>query len=147
MYRGYPGGFYGYLSGGGVTLSALPPRVGSSGQADVDFPIYTDASYEVEWDTGGLGAVVIDRLNFISSANHVDTIYESIASKASIGRFRHSSIIFGLEMTAVCWAVFAMGEWLRGKNPLILSITTPSFARAASTVGAADRFAASICWH
>ena len=48
---------------GELTFSALPAMVGSSDQADVDFLIYTDDSYEVEFYTGGLGAVVIDKLN------------------------------------------------------------------------------------
>ena len=82
-------------------MSSLPPMIGSAAQADIDFLIYTDASYEAELDTGGLGAIVIDRLNSISYANRVGAIFESIASKASMGHFRHSSIIFGLEMDAV----------------------------------------------
>ena len=128
--------------------------IGSADHADIDFLIYIDASYEAELDTGGLGAIVIDRLNFISSANRVGAISESIASRASMGQFPHSSIIFGLEMAAACWVIFSMcggvgGGRLRGRDLLIFVDNNAAlccFARAASAVKTAGRYVAALWW-
>ena len=113
------------------------------------FLIYTDASYEADLDTGGLGAVVIDRLNFISSGNRVGAIFESIASQTSMACFRHSSIIFGLEMAALRWGISPTGEWIRGKNLLIFidnDAVLCCFARSASGVETSDRYVAALWW-
>ena len=63
--------------------------------------MYTDASFGGPNDSGGLGSIVTDRDNFANSNYRVDTISESIAPSTWIDCFRHSSIIFGLELAAV----------------------------------------------
>ena len=51
-------------------------------------------------DPGRHGAIAIDRINFITGAKRVDTIYKSIASKSSIGRLRRASVILWMELEA-----------------------------------------------
>ena len=132
-----------------VSSSALPPRATGVDRDDIDFLIYTDASYEARDDSGGLGSIVIDRFNFTHLNNVGDTIFESIAPESIIGGFRHSSIIFGLELAAVCWAVLSMAERLRGTNLLIFidnDGVLRCMTRAASRVGEADTFVAALWW-
>ena len=118
-------------------------------RSGVDFLIYTDASYEDSSDTGGLGAIVTDRFRFTTSTTRVDTICESIASESSIDRFRRPSIVFGLELTSVCWAAFSMDARLRGNNLLVFvdnNAALCSIAREASRVEVADGFVAALWW-
>ena len=101
----------------GVTLASLPPRIASDVRGDIDFMVYADASFKDTSETGGFGAVVIDRLKFASIATRADTISESIATYSIIDRSRRSSIVCGLGLTAVCRTVFPTWGRLRCKNP------------------------------
>ena len=101
-----------------VALDKLPPRSIKPRNEKPDFILYTDASYEN--GSGVLAAVLFDNSKHIEGTSRVaDKVLRADASSTLLDLFTDTSIIFGLELSAVTLSIFKFREIFKGKSILI----------------------------
>ena len=102
------------LSWWAASLSSLRPRIVDFSRSTPDWVIYSDASYEQSPLEAHMAAIFFQISQGIRIVK-AELVMSSSPSAEEIAFFTSTSIIFGLELSAIVLALFQAREMLRGK--------------------------------
>ena len=100
-----------------AALQSTPPRVARDHPTGLDYLIYTNASFNDLRKSGGMGALVYACATPFGPDGPIsDVQFPPDSSDLLMAEFDNISMIFGLALTAVRWAIFSMRNRLMGKE-------------------------------